>query len=353
MTKMRTTPVLPVLPVLLALFALGACSVGGTTGGGPSDKQVVVATHDSWAMSKNVLAQFTRQTGYTVQIEKNGDAGELTNKLVLTKGDPIADLTYGIDNTFGSRAVDAGILTGYRPGDIPAAAGSFALAGGRDLLTPVDYSDVCVNVDTSWFARHNLAPPRTLSDLTKPKYRDLFVTEGASTSSTGLAFLFATIAQYGSGWPAYWRQLMANGTKVDAGWEDAWGVDYTAGGGDGDRPIVTSYSSSPPDTIPKGATKPTTSALLGTCFRQVEYVGVLKGAKNPAGAKAFERFMLGRAFQSALPDEMYVYPVDTSLPLPSDWAKYAAPASHPRSLSPSTITKNRDAWLRTWSDITS
>ncbi|MGH3509216.1 MAG: thiamine ABC transporter substrate-binding protein [Nocardioidaceae bacterium] len=334
------------------LLALTACSVGGTTGGGPTDKRVVVATHDAWAMSKRVLEQFTRRTGYHVVIEENGDAGALTNKLVLTKGDPIADLTYGIDNTFGSRAVDAGILADFTPADVPASAARFDLPGGSKQLTPIDYSDVCVNIDDMWFADHHLAPPKTLADLTRPAYRDLFVTEGATTSSTGLAFLLATIARYGAHWPDYWRALMANGAKVTAGWTDAWGVDYTAGGGNGDRPIVTSYASSPPDTIPKGGTAPTTSALLDTCFRQVEYAGVLKGAQNPAGARAFESFMLRRAFQSRLPEEMYVYPVDTSLALPKVWARYAATAPHPLTLPPATIAAKRDQWLRTWSAVT-
>ena len=71
---------------------------------------------------------------------------------------------------------------------------------------------------SAWFAAHHKTPPRSLADLTEPAYRNLFVTEGATTSSPGLAFLLTTIARYGSGWQQYWRQLMANGTKVDAGW---------------------------------------------------------------------------------------------------------------------------------------
>ena len=81
-------------------------------------------------------------------------------------------------------------------------------------------------------------------------------------------------------------------TKITSGWTDAYQVDFTAGGGDGDRPIVTSYSSSPPFTIPEDGTRPTTSALLDTCFRQVEYAGVLAGSDNPEGMEQFIDFML-------------------------------------------------------------
>jgi thiamine transport system substrate-binding protein len=343
----------------ITAVTVSACSVGGGTGsdqqGDGQKKPVVVATHDSWAMSKSVMRQFTKQTGYPVKIESNGDAGQLTNKLVLTKGSPIADMFYGIDNTFSSRAVSEGITTPFTPSTESASAKQFEPPDAKSAaaLTPVDYGDVCVNVDDTWFAKHHLAEPRTLDDLTKPAYRNLFVTPGASTSSTGLAFMLATVAEYGpTGWQGYWKKLMGNGAKITAGWDDAYEVDFTGGGGkNGDRPIVASYDTSPPYTIPKGGTKPTTSALLDTCFRQVEYAGLLKGGSNPAGAKAFISFMQGHAFQAALPENMYVFPVDKSVPLPQEWAKYAATPDHPYNLPPQEIAANRDSWLRAWGDI--
>jgi thiamine transport system substrate-binding protein len=263
-------------------------------------------------------------------------------------------MTYGVDNTFASRAVSEGVLAPYTPAHESDSAQGFEPQDQQaaGMLTPVDYSDVCVNVDDVWFAKHHLAEPKTLDDLAKPAYKDLLVTPGANTSSTGLAFLLATVAKYGQdGWQGYWKRLMANGAKVTSGWSDAYEVDFTGGGGNGDRPIVVSYASSPPFTIPKGGDKPTTSALLDTCFRQVEYAGLLDGAKNPAGAKAFIDFMQQRAFQQALPDNMYVFPVDTSTPLPAEWAKFAKVADHPYDVPPQDIAANRDAWLRAWADI--
>ncbi|NUR09719.1 MAG: thiamine ABC transporter substrate-binding protein [Nocardioidaceae bacterium] len=353
MPQLRTLAATTTLLTLSGLLA--GCSLSGGADESAGDKTVVVATHDSWAMSKKVLEEFTDKTGYRVKIEPNGDAGQLTNKLVLTKGSPIADAVYGIDNTFASRAVDEGVLADYSPKDEPASSSKYTLgdAKGDAQLTPVDYGDVCVNVDDVWFARHEVTPPRTLADLTSSDYKSLFVTPGATSSSPGLAFLLATIAKYGDGWQAYWRKLMANNTKITAGWTDAYEVDFTAGGGDGDRPVVLSYASSPPFTIPKGEKRPTTSALLDTCFRQVEYAGVLKGASNSAGAKAFVDFMTQRAFQDALPDNMYVYPVDSGATLPADWAAYAKTAPDPLTVPPAEIAKNRDTWLREWGDITS
>jgi thiamine transport system substrate-binding protein len=346
-------PAVATLTTLIAASLVAGCGSSGDSSASGS-KTLVVATHDSWAMSKDVLADFKKKTGITVKVQPQGDAGQLTNKLVLTKESPLADGVYGIDNTFASRAVDEGVLSSYATKALPASAEGFRLTGdGADQLTPVDYSDVCVNVDDTWFAEKKLAAPKTLDDLTKPAYKGLFVTPGATTSSPGLAFLLATIGAEGDGWRDYWKKLMANGAKVTSGWSDAYEVDFTAGGGKGDRPIVTSYSSSPPFTIPEGEQQPTTHALLDTCFRQVEYAGVLKGSKNPQGMQQFIDFMLDATFQKALPDNMYVYPVDTSVELPDSWAQFARVAEKPYGVDPSEISKNRTEWLRQWRDITS
>jgi thiamine transport system substrate-binding protein len=341
-----------------ALLTASCSLVGGDDDTASDDsKRVVLVTHESFVMSKELQKQFEEESGYDLVIRASGDAGALTNKLVLTKDDPTGDAVFGIDNTFGSRAIDEGVLASYAA-SLPEGADQYVLAGDGDSggdhdLTPVDTGDVCVNVDDTWFAAHDVPEPKDLDDLVKPTYRDLFVTPGATTSSPGLAFLLATIAAYGEdGWQDYWTQLMANGTKLTQGWSDAYEVDFTQGGGGGDRPIVLSYDSSPAFTT-DGNGGTTTSALLDTCFRQVEYAGVLAGADNPDGAQALVDFMLSRPFQDALPEAMYVFPVDAGATLPSDWAKFAKQPDHALTVDPADIAEHRDEWLREWSDITS
>jgi thiamine transport system substrate-binding protein len=312
---------------------------------------VVLVTHESFALPKALEKSFEKQSGYDLVIRAAGDAGELTNKLVLTKDDPIGDVSFGVDNTFASRALDSGVFAQHQP-TVLAPLAKYELTGDDDhLLTPIDHGNVCVNVDDTWFADHDLAEPRTLDDLTKPAYRDLFVLPGATTSSTGMAFLLATIAAYGNDWPAYWTALLDNGAKLTAGWSDAYQVDFTQGGGSGDRPIVLSYDSSPAFTVADG--KSSTSALLGTCFEQIEYAGVLAGAANPTGAESFINFLASPEVQAALPDSMYVFPVDPDIELPTQWAKFAKQPTHPYTVDPADISANRDAWLREWSDVTS
>ena len=314
---------------------------------------VVLAAHDSFTLPDELVAAFEADTGYDLEVQLSGDAGQMANQIVLTAGNPTADVVFGIDTTFATRVVGAEALEAYRPEGLPESVEEHDLAEGAEAyLTPVDYGDVCVNIDSVWFANQGIEPPQSLADLTDPAYEDLFVTPGASTSSPGLAFLLATIGEFGPGeWQGYWEDLMANGAKVTSGWTDAYTVDFTAGGGDGDRPIVLSYASSPPFTIPDGGFEPTTRALLDTCFRQVEYADVLAGTDNPEGAQAVVDWLLSPDVQAAIPDSMYVFPVDDTVALPDLWAQWAQVAEDPIVVSPRQIEAERETWLREWADI--
>lgn len=343
------------------LLGAAACSVESTKSASPSSGQssanrtVTLVTHESWAPSDAVMAEFTKRTGYTVKVRKSGDAGTLANQLVLAKNAPNGDVVFGIDNTFASRVAKAGVLEQYTSKAAPASASKYALAqgSGRGVLSPIDTASVCVNVDDAWFTRHGTKKPASLDDLTKPQYKNLMVAPGASSSSPGMAFLLATIGAHGeNGWKPYWEKLMKNGLKLTSGWSDAWNVDYTAGDGKGDRPIVVSYDSSPAFTV-DAAGRTTTSVLPDTCFRSSEYAGVIKGAKNPQGAKAFIDFMNGSSFQKSLPDSMYVFPVDASVTLPEQWAKNVTVADPKVDVSPAEIDTNRQTWLTEWKDVTS
>ena len=338
-----------------ALLSTSCSLVGGEDDDGSDDgaQEVVLVTHESFVLPDELVAKFEDESGYDLTIKAAGDAGALTNKLVLTKDDPTGDAVFGIDNTFASRALDEGVLEKV---DAVRASGAkyFDLAGdGADYLVPVDTGSVCMNIDTTWFADHGVTPPATLEDLTKPDYRDLLVLPGATTSSPGLAFLLTTIAAFGvDGWQDYWTDLLANGAKLTAGWSDAYEVDFTQGGGGGDRPIVLSYDSSPAFTI-DDAGESTTKALLETCFQQVEYAGVLAGTDNPDGAKALIDFLETTEVQEALPDAMYVFPVDANAKLPTDWAEFAVRPVQPFTVDPAEIAEHRDEWLQQWSDVTS
>ena len=315
-------------------------------------EKLVLVTHDSFALSEGTLAAFTEETGINVEVQAAGDGGELVNKLVLTKDSPLGDVVFGIDNTFAGRAIENGVLESYASKDA-AAEEAFQLpkGEGREQLTPIDNGDVCVNVDLAWFDEKGLDLPETLDDLTKPEYKDLFVTPAANSSSPGLAFLLATIAAKGEdGWKDYWQKLVDNGVKIDAGWNDAYYVDFSGPNSEGDRPIVLSYATSPAfEVSEKGEAR--TAALLDTCFRQTEYAGVIKGTKFPSAAGKLVDFLFSETVQNDIPESMYVYPANAKATLPDGWAEHAKVADKPFEVAPEKIDANREQWLTEWAAI--
>ncbi len=335
------------LALVATLTGAAGCSVVGEQK--TDDASITLVTHDSFAISDAAMAAFEEETGITVKQVAPGDGGALVNQLVLTKDSPLGDVVYGVSDTFASRAVDEGVFAPYSPMDLPASAKPYVI---DDVLTPIDLSDVCLNADLTWFEDQNLEPPVTLDDLLLPEYKNLLVVTNPATSSPGLNFLVTTIAAKGEdGWLTYWEHLRDNGVKVVEGWSDAYYVDFTAAGEDGDRPLVLSYSSSPPSTLNEAGDAATTAALLETCSRQVEYAGVLKGARNPEGAQKFIDFMLSERFQSELPEMMYVYPIDDTVELPEAWAKFAPQARRPFELTPQQIGAGRMKWIEEWSSM--
>lgn len=349
---------------VMGLVALTGCSLIGSSGeeatdatAGPTGSsgtvggEVVLLTHDSWAMPKKLVKAFEADTGYDLTIRSSGDAGTLTNRLVLTKGDPEGDVAFGVDNTFASRALDEGVFAEVDRTQPPGAAGFVLPDDEGSRLAPIDVGDVCVNIDKDWFAAEGIDPPRTLDDLTDPAYENLLVTPAATTSSTGMAFLLATIGEYGDGWADYWSDLIHNGAKVTDGWSDAYYVDFTAAAEKGTRPIVVSYDSSPAFTLTDDGRESTTEALLDTCFQQVEYAGVLAGAQDPTGAEAVVQWLQSPEVQAALPTQMYVFPVRDDVTLPDDWARFAVRPDSTLHVAPADIAANRDAWLVEWQDV--
>lgn len=299
-------------------------------------------THDSFALPEQLLADFTKQTGYTAKIVMNGDAGQLSSVISLTPGHPKGDAVYGIDNTFASRAIDAGALEDYAPAAAAGGASRYSLAGSTQL-TAIDRGYVCVDVDNAWFTAHRLAAPDSLNALTQPQYKDLMVTMDPATSSPGMAFLLSTViaSPAPDGWQDYWRGLKTNGVQVVSGWEDAYNREFSGGPGKGPRPIVVSYASSPADN-------PATSALLNTCFAQTEFAGVLRGARNTDGARKWVDFMLSPQVQKALPSSMYVYPVQQGIEVPAGWPPQP---QAPATMDPSQIDKNRAGWQQQWRSV--
>jgi thiamine transport system substrate-binding protein len=337
-----------------AAAALLAAGCGG--GGEETPGEVVLVTHDSFAVSKPVQRAFERETGLTLKILQTGDAGEALNRALLTKGDPEGDVFFGVDNNLLTRALDEDLFDAYEPEGLDRVPERYRLDPDH-RVSPVDHGEVCLNVDSGWFRQHGLPAPTGFEDLVRPRYRKLLVVENPATSTPGLAFLLATVARFGEdGWQDYWRRLRANAVLVADGWTEAYTVRFSgAGGSKGNRPIVVSYASSPPAEVIYGgkpdATKAPTAVVQSTCFRQVELAGLLRGAPNPEGGRRLLDFMLSERFQADVPLSMFVFPVRDGVPLPPAFRRFAIVPPAPLELSPQEIGANRERWIREWTDV--
>ena len=282
------------------------------------------------------LAEFSATTGIAVSVVNAGDTGTMVTKATLTAGNPEGDVMWGVDNTWLSAATEGDVFDGE-----PAQ---------------VDFGDVCLNYDIAWFAERGLTPPATLDDLLLPDYADLLVVQNPGSSSPGLAFLLATVAEYGpDGWQQYWAALRDNGVEVVDSWDVAYYERFSgAAGSDGPKPLVVSYASSPPAEVlfadPPRDDAPT-GVLPDTCFRQLEYAGVLRGTDHPAEARQLLAFLQSPGFQQELPLTLFVYPADPSTPLPEAFTRFSVIAENPYTVEPAVIAANREQWQDQWTEI--
>ncbi len=336
--------------VAMALATVSAVSACSLSGGSDDTKQtptVTLVTHDSFLAPQDVLDAFEKQSGIKISVLKQGDAGALTNKLVLTKANPIGDVAYGVDSTFASRALGEGVFEPYTSPEADRGPQRYAI-DQEHRLSAVDLGDVCVNIDNAYFATNGIPAPTSYEDLYDPKYKDLLVAEDPATASPGLAFLLGTIAKFGeTGWQEYWTKLKANGLKVDSGWEEAYTKDFSGSSGKGPRPIVVSYASSPAAEVGDDG-KPRTKALLDTCYRQVEYAGVLAGGKQVENARKVVDFLLSQQFQVTVAPNMYVYPARQGVDLPGGWAQAAPLPQKPQTLPADQVQAGREKWIGEW-----
>jgi thiamine transport system substrate-binding protein len=317
-------------------------------------RTLTLMTHDSFSVSADVLKEFEQQENVTVQVLKSGDAGAALNKATLSKNSPLADVFFGVDNTFLSRALKAGIFEPYAAPALANIPDKFKLDPSNSLL-PIDYGYVNINYDKDYLAKNNLTPPTKLEELTKPEWKGKLVVENPATSSPGLAFMLATIGQFGTSgsytWLDYWKDLKQNDVLVTDGWNDAYYTHFSGSSGKGPRPLVVSYATSPAAEVVFSEAKlkePPTGNLLAGSFLQVEFAGILKGTQQRVLAEHLLDFMLSKRFQEDVPLQMFVYPTLPDAALPDVFKQFAQIPAQPIAIPPEQIDQNREQWLDAW-----
>ncbi len=338
---------------------LVALALAGLIGGSALAETLTVLTHNAFAVSKDVIQAFTDQTGIQVTFVQAGDAGAEVNRAILTKDHPIADVLYGVDNSLLVRARDAGIFEPYVSPLLSTVQPAYRFDPDH-LVTPIDAGYVDLNADKAALAKAGVPVPIDLSVLTEPAYKNLLVVENPATSSTGLAFMLTTIARFGQNhpgdWLDYWAKLRDNGVQVTSGWDEAYNTAFSRYGGD--RPIVASYTTSPPAEVIFSKTEltdsPTANVLCPKCaWLQIEAAGILKGTRHRKAAEAFIDFMLSKRFQEDMPLNMFVYPVITGATVPAAFTTYGPvpTAEQTATLSPEAIAAGEKRWIEQWTAV--
>jgi thiamine transport system substrate-binding protein len=313
-------------------------------------------THDSFFLPEAGLESFEEAHGVELELLPAGDAGSMVNQANLTADAPLADVLFGVDSTFLSRALEADSFEPYVSPALEHVPAELQLdPEGR--VTPIDVGLVCLNLDRAAFEEGGLPWPESLEDLADPALAGQLVVEHPATSSPGLAFLLATVATFGEdGWQGYWADLVENDVEVAAGWEEAYYGRFSGGASsEGERPIVVSYAASPVAEVlygsdPEAVVSPTVAVEAG-CFEQVEFAGILRGTDQPELAGALIDHLLSPEVQAEIPLAMFVYPARSDVALPEAFAQHALVPGSPLRLDPATIDANREAWIDEWTDI--
>lgn len=338
------------IALLAAVLVATTCADQAPEATSAPPEVLAIITHDSFAggVTDETFAGFTTETGIEVEIVPAGDAGGAVNQAILTMDNPLADVLFGIDDTFLSRALDEELFVAHES-PLLSSVDPTLMVDPEHRVTPIDYGDVCVNYDKQWFADQGTQPPTSLDDLVLPEYQDTLVVEDPASSSPGLAFLLATIDRYGSDWPGYWESLVANGVDVVSDWDTAYYADFTRYGGD--NPLVVSYASSPPAEVifadPPVETAPT-GVMTDGCYRQIEFAGVLAGTPHPAEGGTLIDFMLSPEFQATIPTTWFVFPANEEVDLPEVFTENTEIPEDPASLPADEIAANRDTWIDQW-----
>lgn len=378
------------LVLLLTLMLLAGCGAGGTTNSSASSaastaasaaqastsaeasaageadtvetatgdnysQTLTVMSHQSFNLSDKVVAEFEQANNVKLQFLQAGDAGAALNRAILAKDNPLADVFFGVDNTFLSRALQADIFEAYQPQGLDQIPAELKL-DPENRLIPIDYGFVNLNYDKASDVFQNVSDPQTLrlEDLTKPEFKGKVVVENPATSSPGLAFLLATVDYFGEDqWLNWWQQMRENEVVVVDGWDTAYYTNFSGSSGKGPQPIVVSYATSPAAEVAfsDGAlTEPPTGNILPPkgAFRQIEFAGILKGTQNLELAQKWMDYMLSKRVQDDIMPQMVVYPVLPDATIPDVYKQFAPIPEQPATIDPQTIAQNRETWIRQW-----
>jgi len=332
---------------LFSILMVWALAAGLWAAPAPEQSDLVIYAYDSfvseWGPAGRVIPKFEEKYNVHVSIQSVGDAGQVLNRAILEKDDPKADIVLGVDNNLLSRALEENLLEPYRSPNLDLIPEELRFDSTYSV-TPFDYGYFALIWDTEKLR----SPPRSLEELTLPRYRKKIILEDPRTSSPGLGFLLWTIDEYGDEFLSYWQRLKSNLLTITAGWDTAYGL-FTSG----EAPLVLSYTTSPAYHVEyENSTRYKALIFKLGHYLQIEGMGILRGCPHPELAQKFIDFILTEPFQMEIPLTNWMYPVNPNTALPESFDHAPQPAVS-RSLDSAFIRENLERWLREWTEVVS
>ncbi len=295
----------------------------------------------SYGLSKKVIPVFEKIIGEKVNVRTYGDAGSVLARLILEKQKPKADVILGIDQNLFPKALKEDLLIPYKPKNIENIVNKELIFDVTYHIIPYDFGAIAVIYDKESIKN----PPLTFDELLSSKWKKSLILEDPRTSSTGLAFLYWTIAVYKDDFVSYWKKLLPNILTITSGWDEAFGLFSN-----GEAPMMVSYATDPAYSYENYKSLKYGAIIFKEGgYVQIEGAGIVKGTKNKEKAEKFIDFMLTPEFQREIPLTQWMFPV-TNVKLPESF-KYAAKVDKILRLSPEEIVKNQDKWIRKWEEI--
>lgn len=314
-----------------------------------------VLVYDSYAVSEELVLRFEAANDVKLQFIEAGDGTELLNRAILTAEAPIADVIVGINSVLVNRALVNNLLESYESPYLSEIDAIYQTDPENRAL-PFNHGAVCINYDTEFFSTHELKVPTTLEELVDPVYSGMLAIENPISSTPGLAFMLMTIDVLGEdGYLFFWEDLLENGAEIVPDWSTAYYTNFTAGGGGGYQPMVVSYDASPA-AVPFYAEEPMdeapTASILADdmCIEMIEYAGILKGSDQVELAQKFIDALLSAEWQSDLPAQMFVYPVNGTATIPELFETFAPQPVNPVRMDPAIVAVNYEKWLQAWAE---
>lgn len=246
---------------------------------------------------------FTKKTGIPVSFLR-ATTGELVNRVITEKDDPLADILLGGASSYHIQADEAGALEPYLS-PLAANVPEYALAKDN-TWTGFCVLTLGIGINQKRFADKfpGVEYPATWEDLLNPAFKGEIVLTNPVASST--AYLFVQNQLQRLGWEKGWDYLLKLAPLVgqfpDSGSAPAKLI------GTGEYAIGVSYI----HAVAKYASDGFDLKLVAppSSVGDVDCISIMKNTKNLESAKKFVDFMLSKEAQELMSSIDFTVPVN-------------------------------------------